>query len=83
MSNSRYAGTDRMKNVFLIGLSKPHLDRTKAGRWANECRLEGFAIASIKKDTYMTLCSLNFFGDIVFTLTHVHYNVSIVHGYTW
>ena len=32
MSNSRYADTDRMKNVFLIRFSKPHLDRTKAGR---------------------------------------------------
>ena len=31
MSNSRYADTDRMKNVFLIRFSKPHLDRTKAG----------------------------------------------------
>ena len=57
MSNSRYADTDRMKNVFLIRFSKPHLDRTKAGRRANACRLEGFTIASIKKDTYM--CSLN------------------------
>ena len=32
MSNSRYADTDRMKNVFFIRFSKPHLDRTKAGR---------------------------------------------------
>ena len=32
MSNSRYADTDRMKNVFLIRFSKPHFDRTKAGR---------------------------------------------------
>ena len=32
MSNSRYADTDRMKNGFLIRFSKPHLDRTKAGR---------------------------------------------------
>ena len=32
MSNSRYADTDRMKNVFLVRFSKPHLDRTKAGR---------------------------------------------------
>ena len=32
MRNSRYADTDRMKNVFLIRFSKPHLDRTKAGR---------------------------------------------------
>ena len=32
MSNSRYADTDRMKNVFLTRFSKPHLDRTKAGR---------------------------------------------------
>ena len=32
MSNYRYADTDRMKNVFLIRFSKPHLDRTKAGR---------------------------------------------------
>ena len=32
MSNSRYADTDRMKNVFLIRFSKPHWDRTKAGR---------------------------------------------------
>ena len=78
MSNSRYADTDRMKNVFLIRFSKPHLDRTKAGRWANACRLEGFTIASIKKDTYM--CSLNFIGNIVFNLNHVHCNLSIVHG---
>ena len=69
MSNSRYADTDRMKNIFLIRFSKPHLDRTKAGRWANACRLEGSTIASIKKDTYM--CSLNFIGNIVFTLNHV------------
>ena len=61
MSNSRYADTDRMKNVFLIRFSKPHLDRTKAGRWANACRLEGFTIDSIKKDTYM--CSLNCIGN--------------------
>ena len=53
MSNSRYADTDRMKNVFLIRFSKPHLDRTKAERCANACRLEGFTIASIKKDTYV------------------------------
>ena len=66
MSNSRYADTDRMKNVFL----KPHLDRAKAGRWANACELEGFTVASIKKD----MCSVNFIGDIVFTLNHVHYN---------
>ena len=78
MSNSRYADTDRMKNVFLIRFSKPHLDRTKAGRCANSCRLEGFTIASIKKDTYM--CSLNCVGNIVFTLNHVHCNLSIVHG---
>ena len=32
MSNYRYADTDRMKNVFLTRFSKPHLDRTKAGR---------------------------------------------------
>ena len=32
MSNYRYADTDLMKNVFLIRFSKPHLDRTKAGR---------------------------------------------------
>ena len=32
MGNSRYADTDRMKNVFLIRFSKAHLDRTKAGR---------------------------------------------------
>ena len=31
MSKSRYADTDRMKNVFLIRFSKPHLYRTKAG----------------------------------------------------
>ena len=78
MSNSRYADTDRMKNVFLIRFSKPHRDRTKAGRWANACRLEGFTIASIKKDTYM--CSYNCIGNIVFTLNHVHCNLSIVHG---
>ena len=78
MSNSRYADTDRVKNVFLIPLSKPHLDQAKAGRWANACRLEGFTVASIKKDTY--ICSLNFIGDIKFTLNHVHYNLSIVHS---
>ena len=52
----------------------------KAGRWANACRFEGFTLASIKKDAYM--CSLNFIGDIEFTLSlnHVHYNLSIVHG---
>ena len=44
----------------------------------NACTFEGFTIASIKKDTYM--CSLNFIGDIEFTLNHVHYNLSIVHG---
>ena len=32
MSNSRYADTDRMKNVFLIRFSKTHLDRAKAER---------------------------------------------------
>ena len=80
ISNSRYADTDRLKNVFLIRFSRPHLDRAKAGRWANACRFEGFIVASIKKDTYM--CSLNFIGDIEFTLSlnHVHYNLSIVHG---
>ena len=49
MSNSRYADTDRMKNVFLIPFSKPHLDRAKTGRWANACRFEGFTVASIKR----------------------------------
>ena len=40
MSNSRYADTDRMKNVFLIRFSKPHLDRTKA--WTmSECLQTG------------------------------------------
>ena len=78
MCNSRYADTDRMKIVFLIRFSKPHLDRTKAGRCTNACRREGFTIASIKKDTYM--CSLNCVGNIVFTLNHVHCNLSIVHG---
>ena len=39
MRNSRYADTDRMKNVFLIRFSKPHLDRTKAGR--SECLQTG------------------------------------------
>ena len=29
MSNSRYADTDRMKNVFLIRFSKPHLIEPK------------------------------------------------------
>ena len=53
MSNSRYADTDRVNNVFLIPLSKPHLDQAKAGRWANACRLEGFTVASIKQDTYI------------------------------
>ena len=72
ISNSRYADTDRVKNVFLIRFSKQHLDRAKAGRWANACRFEGFTVASIKKDTNM--CSLNFIGDIEFTLNHLHYN---------
>ena len=81
--NSRYADTDRLKNVFLIRFSRPHLDRAKAGRWTNHpnaCRFEGFTVASIKNDTYM--CSLNCIGDIEFTLSlnHVHYNLSIVHG---
>ena len=49
--NSRYADTDRMKNVFLIRFSKPHLDRAKAGRWANACIFEGVTVASIKTDT--------------------------------
>ena len=31
-SNSRYADTDRVKNVFFIRFSKPHLDRAKAER---------------------------------------------------
>ena len=74
MSNSRYADTDRIKNVFLIQFSKPHLDQANAGRWANACRREGFTVASIKKDTFM--CSLTFISDIVFTLKHVHYNLS-------
>ena len=30
MSNSRYADTDRMKNVFLIRFSKPHDERMHA-----------------------------------------------------
>ena len=72
MRNYRYADTDWMKNVFLIRFSKTHLDRAKAERRANACIREGFTIASIKKDTYT--CSLNFIGDIVFTLNHVHYN---------
>ena len=42
--------------------------------WANSCGLEGFTVASIKKDAY--ICSYNFIGDIVFTLNHVHYNLS-------
>ena len=33
ISNSRYADTDRVKNVFLIRFPKPHLDRAKP----NEC----------------------------------------------
>ena len=78
MSNYRYADTDRVKNVFLIPLSKPHLDQAKAGRWANTCRLEGFTVASIKKDTY--ICSLNCIGDIEFTLNHEHYNLSTVYN---
>ena len=49
--NSRYADTDRMKNVFLIRFSKPHLDRAKARRWANACIFEGVTVASIKTDT--------------------------------
>ena len=77
MGNSRYADTDRMKNVFLIRFSKAHLDRSNQSR-TNACRLEGFTIASINKDTYM--CSLNVIGNIVFTLNRVHCNLSIVHG---
>ena len=59
MSNSRYADTDRMENVFLIQFSKPYLDRAKAGRWANACRLEGFTVASIKKDTNIVFIEFN------------------------
>ena len=46
----------------------------------SECLQTGrlYTIASIKKDTYM--CSLNFTGNIVFTLNHMHGNLSIVHG---
>ena len=51
MRNSRYADTDRMKNVFLIRFSKPHLDRTKAGRWANACRMEGFIPLPLSRRT--------------------------------
>ena len=32
ISNLRYADTDRVKNVFLIRFSKPHLDRANAER---------------------------------------------------
>ena len=32
ISNSRYADTDRVKNVFFIRFLKPHLDRAKAER---------------------------------------------------
>ena len=50
-SNSRYADTDLMKNVFFIRFSKPHLARANAEPWANACRLEDFTVASIKKNT--------------------------------
>ena len=74
MSNYRYAETDRMKHVFLIRLSKPHLDRANVERWANACRLEGYTVASIKKDNYTY--PLTFMGDVVFTLNHVPYILS-------
>ena len=77
VSNYRYADTDRVKNVFLIRFSKQHMDRTKAARWANATRIEGFTVASIKKDTNMRSLII---GDIEFTLNHVHYNLYIVHG---
>ena len=63
-----------MKNVFFVRFSKLHLDRAKAGRWANACRREEFTFASIKKYTYM--CSLHFIGDIVLTRNHVYYSLS-------
>ena len=79
MSNSRYADTDRMKNVFLSDFRnrtwiepKPDDERIPA-YW----KALPLPLGPIKKDTYM--CSFNFIGNIVFTLNHVHYNLSIVH----
>ena len=68
-SNYRCADTDRMKNVFFIRFSKPHLARAIAEPWANALRREDFTVASIKKNTHM--CSLHFIGNIVFTRNHV------------
>ena len=62
MSNSWYADTDRMKNVFLILI--------EAMVKLYHCLYQEY--------TYM--CSLNFIGNIVFTLNHVYCKLSIVHG---
>ena len=79
------AGLGRLCTLFVLStllvfdpIFETALDRPKAGRWAHACRREGFTVASIKKDTYM--CSLNLISDMEFTLNHVHYNLSIVHG---
>ena len=79
MGNSRYADTDRMKNVFLIRFSKPHLDRTKADD--ERMPADGKALPlPLSRRTPIYMCSLNFIGNIVFTLNHVHCNLSIGHG---
>ena len=52
MSDYRYAETDWKAKVFFIRFPKSYMDRTKADRWANDRRREGFTVASTKKDTY-------------------------------
>ena len=76
ISNSRYTDTDRVKKRVFDPIFETALGSSQSR--TNACRFEGFTAASIKKDTYM--CSLHFIGDIEFTLNHVHYNLSIVHG---
>ena len=78
ISNSRYADTDRVKNVFLIRFSKPHLYRAKAERMPAD--LKALSLPLSRRTP--TLCSLNFTGEIEFTLNHVHYNLSIVQSST-
>ena len=65
MSDYRYAETDWKAKVFFIRFPKSYMDRTKAERWANDRRREGFTVASTKKGTYciahyilpVTVCS--------------------------
>ena len=74
ISNSQYADTDRVKNVFLIRFLKPHLDRAKAERMPAD--LKALPLPLSRRTP---MCSLNFIGDIEFTLNHVHNNLSIVY----